>query len=159
MAVILAREYPDIFAAVGVHSGLPQGAAHDIASAFAAMKGGAAPLPAREGSGSGVPAIVFHGDADTPVHPGNGAQVIADLLQAGGASVATERGVAAGRGFTRAVHRDAAGLSRAELWQIEGAGHAWSGGSASGSYTDARGPDATREMLRFFLEHRQRGRN
>jgi poly(3-hydroxybutyrate) depolymerase len=99
-----------------------------------------------------VPTIVFHGDRDTTVHPRNGAQVVAraggELQILDAPPVASQRGK-----FTRSVRRDSSGRSVLELWEIHGAGHAWSGGSAAGSFTDPSGPDATREMLRFFLEH------
>jgi poly(3-hydroxybutyrate) depolymerase len=158
MADILGREYPDVFAAVGVHSGLPQGAAHDIPSAFAAMRHGAG--AEREGR-AGAPTIVFHGDADGTVHPSNGARVIgAALAAAAAAEVATERRSAGDRPVTRSVHRrpqaDGAEPSLAEHWVVHGAGHAWSGGDPAGSYADARGPDASREMVRFFEEHPRR---
>jgi poly(3-hydroxybutyrate) depolymerase len=103
-----------------------------------------------------VPAIVFHGDQDTTVHPNNGDQVIAQLREMtdSAVSVTIEDGrVPGGRAYTRTIHRDAADHSIFEQWVIHGAGHAWSGGSLDGSYTDPLGPDATREMLRFFLDH------
>ena len=152
-AAIMGETYPDLYAGVGVHSGLACGAARDLPSAFAAMRGDA---PVRGAAGSGdaghtVPTIVFHGDRDTTVHPRNGAAVIA---RAGGDVQVLSEAQAAQRGkFTRSVRRDADGRSVLELWEIHGAGHAWSGGSAAGSFTDPSGPDATREMLRFFLEH------
>jgi poly(hydroxyalkanoate) depolymerase family esterase len=159
-AAIMGETYPDLYAGVGVHSGLACGAARDLPSAFAAMRGDA---PVRGAPGSGdaghtVPTIVFHGDRDTTVHPRNGAAVIA---RAGGdVQVLVEQQAQAqprGAKFTRSVRRDASGRSVLELWEIHGAGHAWSGGSAAGSFTDASGPDATREMLRFFLEHMRTG--
>ena len=162
MAAIMGREYPDLYAASGVHSGLPQGAAHDVASAFAAMQGRpamktawptgtAASAPAN--GGGGAPTIVFHGDSDKTVHPGNGQKVVADALGAGGPAAEVTQGSAGGKAFTRSVYADAAGRPRAEHWVVHGAGHAWSGGSPAGSYADAQGPDASREMLRFFLQH------
>jgi poly(hydroxyalkanoate) depolymerase family esterase len=163
-AAVLAAAYPDLYAAIGVHSGLACGAASDVASAFAAMRQSqpagkrrsAGNLVARGGYSRIVPAIVFHGDQDTTVHPNNGDQVIAQLKEALAADVrlTVEDGqVAGGRTYTRTVHRDAADHSVFEKWVIRGAGHAWSGGSLAGSYTDPQGPDATREMLRFFLDH------
>jgi poly(hydroxyalkanoate) depolymerase family esterase len=163
-AAVLAAAYPDLYAAIGVHSGLACGAASDVPSAFAAMRRSERGARRRsDGSFSGrggysriVPAIVFHGDQDTTVHPTNGDQVIAQLREAlvSDARVEVENGrVPSGRAYTRTVHRDTADHSVFEQWIIHGAGHAWSGGSPSGSYTDPQGPDATREMLRFFLEH------
>jgi poly(hydroxyalkanoate) depolymerase family esterase len=160
MADILGREYPDLYAAVGIHSGLPQGAARDVASAFAAMQGGAAraPTPLKRGQGSPAPAIVFHGDRDGTVHPSNGEHVIDATLAADPAEVlvATRANDStAGRPVTRTVHRRrsaaASEPSVAEHWLVHGAGHAWSGGSPRGSYTDPKGPDAARAMIRFFL--------
>ena len=172
MAAILGREYPDLFAATGVHSGLPQGAAHDVPSAFAAMQGQSMPRPMAGASAwtqaatappleKGTPTIVFHGDADATVHPSNGEKVLKAALSSpteatGAASDDVLRGSAGGRGFTRSVYAGADGRPRAEYWVVHGAGHAWSGGSPSGSYADAQGPDASREMLRFFLQHRRR---
>lgn len=143
MAAILGREYPDLFASIGVHSGLPPGAAHDIPSAFAAMKN----APAASQQMPKLPVIVFHGDRDHTVDPQNGE----NLLGAAGAR-SKETGNA-GRGYTRTWVKDPDGRIRAEHWLVHGAGHAWSGGSAAGSYADALGPDASREMLRFFAEH------
>jgi poly(hydroxyalkanoate) depolymerase family esterase len=163
-AAVLAAAYPDLYAAIGVHSGLACGVARDVPSAFAAMRQsqpGARRRSDNNLSGRGgysriVPAIVFHGDQDTTVHPNNGDQVIAQLREVLDTDVkaTVERGrVPGGRTYTRTVHRDAADNSIFEQWVIHGAGHAWSGGSPAGSYTDPRGPDATREMLRFFLDH------
>ena len=102
-----------------------------------------------------VPAIVFHGDRDSTVHPSNSDQVIAQLRETiSGLATATERGQApGGRAYSRTLHRDSGGKTVFEQWVVHGAGHAWSGGSPAGSYTDPCGPDATAEMLRFFLEH------
>ena len=154
MAATVAAAYPEIFAAVGVHSGLAVGAASNVAQALAAMKSGAADSTVAS-STSNVPSIVFHGDQDRTVHPRNGEQ----LLEALDVSAArrAEQGVSKqGQSFTRTCYfRN--NVSFAELWVLHGAGHAWSGGSAKGSYTDARGPDASAEMLRFFAEHVQPG--
>lgn len=153
MAAILGATHPDLFAAIGVHSGLPHGAAHDLPSALAAMRGeGMRPCAQRATAGGPVPTIVFHGLADTTVHPSNGAAVIAAAGFAGG-QVQHEQGRAtSGRAFRRARVQGADGRPLTELWQIEGAGHGWSGGAAAGSYTDPTGPDASAEMVRFFLE-------
>jgi poly(hydroxyalkanoate) depolymerase family esterase len=148
MAAIMAREYPELYAAVGVHSGLVAGAAHDVASAFAAMKTGT-PDSATATAGA-TPVIVFHGDADATVHPRNAAQLLA--AHAALAARRDESG-SAGRNYTRSVYTAADGTIAAEYWNVHGAGHAWSGGSAAGSYADASGPDASREFVRFFLEH------
>lgn len=161
-AAIMAQAYPDLYAAVGVHSGLACGAARDIPSAFAAMRQGAAApqQPGRTGATEGnrriVPTIVFHADKDGTVHPRNGDQVIAQSGAAGGLRTEVQRGqVPGGHAYSRTIHADASGRPVLEQWLIHGGGHAWSGGSAAGSYTDPRGPDASREMLRFFLEHPQ----
>jgi poly(hydroxyalkanoate) depolymerase family esterase len=148
MAVILGQAYPEIFAGVGAHSGLPHGAARDVGSAFAAMKGTRqAPASA---AASGIRTIVFHGDRDRTVVASNGEAIVAQALP-GEATAASETASAAG-GSTRTVYRDAAGRARVEHWVLHGAGHAWSGGDADGSFTSAQGPDASAEMVRFFLE-------
>lgn len=146
MAAVLAETHGDIFAAVGIHSGLPHGAAHDVASAFAAMRGlgGAAAPGGRRPAARG---IVFHGTADHTVSPGNAHALAARYGIAGDMpGSAPETGTTAGRSWRR--NRDA---DQFELWLVEGAGHAWSGGHPSGSFTDPKGPDASAEMLRFFL--------
>ncbi len=99
---------------------------------------------------------MFHGDQDTTVHPQNGDQVIAQLQERLNPDlrVTVEHGrVPGGRAYTRTIYRDLDGVAMFEQWITHGAGHAWSGGNPVGSYTDPQGPDATREMLRFFLEH------
>jgi poly(hydroxyalkanoate) depolymerase family esterase len=143
MAAVLAETYGDVFAAVGIHSGLAHGSARDVVSAFAAMRGqGSAPAPRRAGTGPRT--IVFHGTADHTVSPGNAQAIAAGL---GGTTAAPEAGTTAGRGWRRS---HGAG-NRLEVWLVEGAGHAWSGGHPSGSFTDPSGPSASAEMLRFFL--------
>ena len=152
-AAILGAAYPELFAAVGIHSGLPAGGARDVPSAFAAMRGGS--------TGNArvvtVPAIVLHGLADKTVHPGNGEAVVAQAMRTrSGLSRVCVSGVSeGGRAFRQTRHEDAGGRSMTEHWEIDGAGHAWSGGQPGGSYTDPNGPDASREMLRFFLQHRR----
>jgi poly(hydroxyalkanoate) depolymerase family esterase len=161
-AAIMGATYPDLYAAVGVHSGLACGAANDLPSAVVAMRQGdlADSLGSREVSsdlrnGPAVPIIVFHGDRDTTVHPRNGDHVIARSIGTMNARKTVHQGqVPGGHSYTRTMHADPSGRAIFEHWEIHGAAHAWSGGSPTGSYTDPRGPDATREMLRFFLEHR-----
>jgi poly(hydroxyalkanoate) depolymerase family esterase len=153
-AAVMGATYPDLYAAIGVHSGLACGAANDLTSAFAAMRNGGSSGVAGPQPGASVPTIVFHGDCDTTVHPHNGRHVIAQSKPAANARTQVHRGqVPGGHAYTRTLHLDARGRAALEHWEIHGAGHAWSGGSPAGSYTDPRGPDAAREMLRFFLEH------
>jgi poly(hydroxyalkanoate) depolymerase family esterase len=170
MAVVLGETYPELFAGVGAHSGLPYGSAHDVPSALAAMKGGRSGMPGlkkvpgaagtqRRRAAQAVPVIVFHGDRDSTVQPKNGAHIVQQARDAHGAQGAdaglrasTETGVTSGgREFSRTVHADSEGQARIESWTLHGAGHAWSGGHASGSYTDGTGPDASAEMVRFFM--------
>lgn len=153
MAAILGDTHPDLFAAVGVHSGLPAGAASDLPSALEAMKSGA-----RSGKGGPdpLPTIVFHGTADRTVHPANGEHVVRPFAHA--AADETSPRDPGRRPSTRRVWQDAKGDIVAEHWSVQGAPHAWSGGSARGTYTDPAGPDATAEMLRFFLAQRRRSR-
>lgn len=157
-AAVMGAAYPELFAAVGVHSGLPAGGAKGARSAMVAMRRGA------NGKAFGLtrPVIVFHGMADRTVHPDNGDAVIAQAMQSRpGLERVSVEGVSVegvtdgGRAYTRTRYEDAKGCSMAEYWEIDGAGHAWAGGQAAGSYTDPEGPDASREMLRFFLQHKQ----
>ena len=220
-AAVMGMTYPDLYAAIGVHSGLACGAASDLPSAFAAMRQGEpaaagvlsslalgadsdllsmlkAVLPGKPAafdaasslalgadsdllsmfkamrpgkpaafdapsSSAGdaqrqraVPTIVFHGDQDTRVHARNGDLVIEQSRTTAAMDLHTrvEHGRApGGHAYSRTLHADASGQAILEQWVIHGAGHAWSGGSPAGSFTDPRGPDAAREMLRFFLEH------
>ncbi len=153
-AAVLGETYTDVYAAVGVHSGLACGAARDMTSAFRAM-GGHGPATKHQKKNRNelkiLPTIVFHGDRDATVHPRNGAEVIARAHGSANLKSLKKSGATNGRSFTRSVHRDLQGHTVMEEWVIHGAGHAWSGGSLSGSFTDPKGPDASREMLRFFL--------
>lgn len=168
MAVILAATYPELYAGVGVHSGLPYASAHDMASAFAAMQGHALARPpwagAVEASRIAVPAvptIIFHGDRDTTVAASNANAIAAQvrLSQPGGGTLheRVEPGEAGGRSYTRTVLADGANPPLVEQWTLHGSGHAWSGGDSSGSFTDDAGPDASAEMVRFFLSQRRAG--
>jgi poly(hydroxyalkanoate) depolymerase family esterase len=156
-AAIMGAAYPDLFAAIGVHSGLACGAASDLPSAFAAMRRGGQRTSVWSDVDKGrgiVPTIVFHGDCDTTVHPCNGDDVVAQSTFEVPIETRVEEGrVTGGHAYIRYRHIDTSGQTLIEQWLIRGAGHAWSGGSPAGSYTDPRGPDATKEMLRFFLEH------
>ncbi len=154
MAVILGETYPDIFAAVGAHSGLPFGAAKDVPSAFAAMAGNEPELTKRASDAPAVRTIVFHGSADVTVHPSNG-ECIARNVKDRGAQLtieAEEQGHTSGRNFKRKIVTTADGSTDLEHWFVDGLGHAWSGGRPGGSYTDSKGPDASAEMIRFFFE-------
>ncbi|MEO6974155.1 MAG: PHB depolymerase family esterase [Rhodoferax sp.] len=156
MATIVAQAYPDIFSAVGVHSGLARGTAKDAMAAMMAMKSGTGPAAAAVQADSiGVPTIVFHGDADTTVHPDHGGHVLAASFAAATVRrLSVQQGASAqGQRYTQEVYADVGGAVVAEYWQLHNAGHAWSGGSRHGSYTDPRGPEASREMLRFFMAH------
>jgi poly(3-hydroxybutyrate) depolymerase len=110
-----------------------------------------------------TPTIVFHGDRDKTVHPRNGAHVVSRSLEQNGASGACasiERGqVPGGHAYTRTLHRDSGGRVVLEYWLVHGGGHAWFGGSPRGSYTDPKGPDAAREMIRFFYQSAIRQRS
>ena len=159
MAAVMAAVYPDLYAAIGVHSGLPYAAAGDMASAFTAMKQGSS-RPAGS-TGRAVPLIVFHGDRDSTVAPANAAGLIGDVLAAASPdgrpgtppAVVTTGQVPGGHAYTRTRYQDPAGAVLAERWIIHRGGHTWSGGVPHGSYTDPRGPDASAELIRFFDEH------
>jgi poly(3-hydroxybutyrate) depolymerase len=158
MAAVMGATYPDLYAAVGVHSGLPYQSAADLPSAFAAMRGdaGSRGLRSRKSRSpaNGDPrirTIVFHGDADNIVHPSNAANIVEAKE---GESIERAEARTAIRAHTRTMTRDETGTVVVEQWLIHGSGHAWSGGSPDGTYTDPHGPDASSEMLRFFLEER-----
>jgi len=152
MAAILGTQYPDLYAAVGVHSGLPFAAASDLPSAMAAMQGD---FQRANTPGQTLPIIVFHGDWDTTVHPANGEELMRQRELDPDVTVDVEPGeVPDGHTYTRTVHRRADGTVDAEHWVVHGSGHAWSGGDLRGSYTDRKGPSASREMMRFFHTRR-----
>ncbi len=154
-AAVMGATYSDLYAAVGIHSGLAYGAATDMPSAFAAMRQGGKGGRQTVAGGPMIPTIIFHGDRDTTVHPDNGAHVVEHAIGATKTRKKVHRGqIPGGHGYTRTTHTDG-DREVLEHWNVHGAGHAWSGGSPAGSYTDGEGPDATKEMLRFFLDHPQ----
>jgi poly(hydroxyalkanoate) depolymerase family esterase len=175
MAAIMGMAYPDLYAAMGVHSGLAYGAAQDLPSAHAAMQhGGVTATRQRDSRASAlgicpwvVPTIVFHGDQDTTVHPSNADEVLAQwaTIDSGDGPdtnvgmnlrVTVNRGeVPDGHVYTRSIYHNVSGHAVMEQWLVHGAGHGWSGGSPHGSFTDPKGPDASREMIRFFSQHPQ----
>ena len=156
--MIMAVTYPDLYAGVGVHSGLAYGAAHDVRSGFAAMRRGAG--QSAQQLTTVIPLIAFHGDHDSTVSPINADNLLDQWLSAMGHkhersaySTKVERGqVTGGRAYTRSIYHDTSGHALVEKWLVHQAGHVWSGGSPDGSFTDPRGPDASTELLRFFAE-------
>jgi poly(hydroxyalkanoate) depolymerase family esterase len=142
MAAVLAATYPDLYAAAGIHSGVAHGSAHDVPSAYAAMRQG--PPPEARPPGRGIPLIVFQGGRDATVAPANAAALLGPWSGTGRVEVVD------GPGWTRRVYRDPGGRVVAEWWTVHQLGHAWSGGSPEGSYTDPAGPDASAELVRFF---------
>ncbi|WP_420224708.1 alpha/beta hydrolase family esterase [Pigmentiphaga litoralis] len=158
MAAIMGHAYPDLYAAVGVHSGLAYGSANSVSSALSVMRGHSeAQRPvATVPPAPRLPLIAFQGDADETVHPQNVEWLLSDVTAAVGKAdhIVSETGqVTGGHAYTRTVYRDGRRGVLAERWVVHGGGHAWFGGDPSGTYTDDLGPDATREMIRFFLAH------
>ncbi|WP_232962184.1 alpha/beta hydrolase family esterase [Paracoccus tegillarcae] len=153
MAVILGETYPDVFSGVAVHSGLPYGSARGVNEAFAAMTGNPARRSGKTRTAA-VPTIVFHGTADRTVVAANGGQIIADSLAKaeGQQTQIVQTGSAQGKSFTQTATLATDGSPLTEHWEIDGLGHAWSGGNPAGSHTDANGPSASAEILRFFTD-------
>ena len=154
MAAVVAGLCPDIFAGLGVHSGLPAGAAKNLISAFSAMRRGA-----KGHNAPALPTIVFHGDHDKTVHPDNGKYISSAALAAlksSGVSLAKSSAVvtaADGQTTERTIYRAANGPSYIEHWRVDNGPHAWSGGNSAGSFTNPAGPSASAAMLTFFLQH------
>lgn len=154
MALVMATVYPELYAATGVHSGLPYASAHDLPSAMAAMKNGTATGSSSKANQrlKAIPIIVFHGNKDTTVHPRNGEHIMEQTVEGGAKQAFVETGrVPNGHAYTRSMYYGDSGEVTAEHWLVHDAGHAWSGGNSRGTYTDVKGPNASKEMMRFFL--------
>jgi poly(hydroxyalkanoate) depolymerase family esterase len=155
MAEILASTYPDQFEAVGVHSGLPHGSASSVANALSAMKGNSKLEPRSNGTTAGQSRrIVFHGSSDITVHPSNSERIVkCGRIKSGKLNEIQQTSQINDRQVDRVILRNKNGTSVIEQWTIVGGGHTWFGGNSKGSYTDPKGPNASREMVRFFLEN------
>ncbi len=159
MAVIMAETYPNLYAALGVHSGLAYRSASDLPSAMMAMRQGGSAAPKSVENHKFVPIIVFHGDQDHTVSIRNGGQIVEaakERLQAQKTDLNIQQHKQCSEQNCRSTQLqicDTSGVSQLEYWKIHGAGHSWAGGSSAGSYTDPKGPNASKEMLRFFLNH------
>ncbi|MDP4033407.1 MAG: PHB depolymerase family esterase [Pseudorhodobacter sp.] len=154
MAAILADVYPDVFSAAGVHSGLARGAGRDVVSAMSAMRSGGTSegaTPTVATPSDPVRRIIFHGEADSTVHPSNASMIVAAAVGGDATPTKVSKRSVRGRGYARSEYAGSDGATLVEHWMIEGSGHAWSGGRAAGTYTDSKGPDASAHMIRFFL--------
>lgn len=151
MAAILVDVYPDVFAAAGIHSGLARGAARDVPSAMAAMRRGAAGHAMAHTDARAVGRIIFQGDADSTVHPSNAAHLVASARGEGAEAHRVTRKPLSKISYTRSEFVASGQHGPLEVWILEGAGHAWSRGRVAGSFTDPKGPDASAQMVRFFL--------
>ncbi len=174
MAVIAGATYPDVFAAIGIHSGIEYGAAANQVAALQVMRRGG-PDPARQGQEAYaamgdaariMPTIVFHGANDIVVAPTNGDEVVqqwmeTDRLASNGAYTAdfeqpasiTSGQVPGGYAYTVSTWNDSGGNIVQAYWKVSGLGHAWSGGGPAGGYTDPRGPDASGALYTIFMQH------
>lgn len=154
MAAILADVYPEIYSAAGIHSGLTRGSAHSVLTAMAAMrKGGVSEGIVSTIAEDSLPVrrIIFQGDSDSTVHPSNAAMIVAAAVGSDAVPSRIGKRTVRERGYARSDYSGSDGAILLEFWMIEGSGHAWSGGRAAGSYTDRKGPDASVQMIRFFL--------
>ena len=174
MSVILGATYPDIFAAIGIHSGFEYQALKSHRGALTISKRrGPDPLQqglaAYEAMGSYariVPTIVFHGTKDTVINITNGDQVVQQWMQTdmlashdtyvadfNAPATATTYKIPTGYAYTVYTWQNSRGKTIQEYWKVNGLGHAWSGGNSSGSYTDSRGPSASEALYAFFMHH------
>lgn len=156
LASITGAAYPEIYAAIGVHSAVATGSVKTLTGALSAMRKGGAAIAPRRGARP-QPIIIFHGDSDNIVHPDNATGFLGVLRGSRSRSAIghIRKGQSkGGRDFTRTLYRSATGEVFTENWSVHGGGHAWFGGNRAGSYTDPAGPDASREIVRFFLTHR-----
>lgn len=151
LAALLANRYPARFAAVAMHSGVPPGAAHSTASALRAMRGHA-PAPASMTLSALPPLLVIHGTADNVVAPGNALAAAQLWAGAAGAQPSASRVVRRGQRKPMTVTDfKQRGRLAVTLCEIQGLGHAWSGGAAGQPFSDASGPDASRMIWSFAL--------
>jgi poly(hydroxyalkanoate) depolymerase family esterase len=169
MASLVAAAYPERYAAIALHSGLVHSATGSVAGALGVMqKGVPSPEPHAERAHAAmgeharvIPALVIHGGSDAVVVPINGAQAarqwfLTNALAMGQpldtTSGASDHSVREENGYEvrRSTYRARSGVALAHLVMVMWLGHAWSGGSADGTFTDVRGPSATAMILDFF---------
>ena len=169
---ILAAYYPDLYAAIGIHSGAPY-----TGPELGCFPGGADTADTAKLAGDALdamgprarvmPVIVIHGDADPAVPYRCGRQAIAQWLGVDNAVLQREHRpgvpgspggsrdavVPGGHGYTVLSYADGSGCVVAQLLTVHGMGHYWSGGSAdpaSARYSDPRGPSAAAASWAFF---------
>ncbi|HET8911781.1 MAG TPA: PHB depolymerase family esterase [Ktedonobacteraceae bacterium] len=174
MSAILGATYPDVFAAIGVHSGLAYQSATNLTGGLRAMRRGGSD-PQSQGQAAFhamsdlariVPTIVIHGTHDKTVTPLNGDQAVQQWMETNQLAskntfnsnftqptTVTSGQVPGGRAYVVATWKAASGRELQSYWKIGGMGHAWSGGNALGSFTDPSGPSATQAMHDFFIAH------
>jgi poly(hydroxyalkanoate) depolymerase family esterase len=176
---ILGAAYPDVYAAIGIHSGAAygggeQGCLAENEAPAATNKLARAALAAMGARAHVMPVIVFHGDRDDTIPYRCGQQALTQWLSTDnlilkhdrrttlsqtptGASRST---VAGGHAYTVLSYADKSGCVLAQLWTIHEMGHYWSGGStdpASARYVDPRGPSAAAASWAFFSHWRRSG--
>jgi len=178
MASILGATYPDLFAAIAVFAGAEFKAATSIFEGLAAMERGG-PDPIHQGQLAfeamksslvhkkkrRLPAIVFHGTADTRVSPVNAEQTITQWRKTNACLAAehsessfalTEKVIGGqvpdGYAYRKHIYVEADARPLLEKWLVQGLGHAWSGSPNPSKYSDPKGPNASAEIWRFFCE-------
>ncbi len=163
MAAILGATYPDIYRAIALHSGIAYGLATAVPQALEAMrtpKGDAVKLGTAVVAAMGerrrvVPVLIIQGTTDASVNEANARLLAQQWANANGITGAAQEIQQMGKPPAYPVARSMFRVKETtvvELWMVQGLGHAWSGGSKAGTYTDDKGPDASRAIVKFIGE-------